>query len=89
MKLKNIFLTIGLIAFAIGFSDMGESVFWYLSRPVGAILFMLFMILNLLEKETALFDQQNSSPNREAGNRSKATKDGKYNFQQPFLSNNG
>lgn len=88
MKLKNIFLTTALIAFAVGFSDVGESVFWYLSRPVGAILFMLFMIFTLLEKEAALFDDQNGSPNREPKNHSNASK-GKYNFQQPTLSNNG
>ena len=57
-KVKNIALTISLIAFAIGFSDGGESMFWYLGRPVGAILFAVFMIFMVLEKETALLDEQ-------------------------------
>ncbi len=59
MKTKNIFLTLSLAAFAIGFSDAGDSIFWDTARPIGAILFMLFMIFNLLENESALLDEQN------------------------------
>ncbi len=59
MKTKNIFLTLSLVAFVVGFSDPGESALWSVGLPVGAILFCLFMIFNLLEKETALLDDQN------------------------------
>src|SRR5947208_813846 len=59
MKPKNIFLAASLAAFAVGFSDGGESTFWYMGRPVGAVLFVLFMIFMFLEKETMLLDEQN------------------------------
>lgn len=70
MKTKNIFLTISLLAFAIGFSSVGESIYWDMCLPVGAIFFMLFMIFNLLEKEAALLDQQNrdAAANRNPAN---------------------
>lgn len=58
MKLKTLFLVISLVAFAIGFVDAGESIFWYMGLPVGAIFFMLFMVFMVLEKESALLDQQ-------------------------------
>ena len=57
-KVKNIALTIKLVAFGIGFSDAGESIFWFMGRPAGAILFCVFLILTLLEKEMALLDQE-------------------------------
>ena len=57
MKLKYLFLAISLIAFAVGFNS-GDSVYWGIGLPVGAILFCLFMIFSLLEKEVALFDEQ-------------------------------
>ena len=58
MKFKNIDLTISLIAFAIGFSDFQENMVLWLSRPVGAILLIVYFIFNLLEKESALLDEQ-------------------------------
>ena len=58
MKLKHIFLAASLVAFAIGFKS-GDSVYLGAGLPAGAILFGLFMIFSLLEKETALLDEQN------------------------------
>jgi len=58
LKWKYIFLTVSLIAFAIGFSDARPSVWFYMGRPVGAILFGLFLIAQVLEKESALYDEQ-------------------------------
>ena len=62
-KVKNIALATSLIAFAIGFSDGGESTFWYMGRPVGAILFAVFMIFTVLEKESLLLDEQRRTEN--------------------------
>ena len=58
MKLKNIFLTISVASFTIALFATSESIFWYMGLPMGAIFFCLFMIFMLLEKETALFDEQ-------------------------------
>lgn len=58
MKTKNIFLTISLVSFAIGFFGKEESIVNYMGLPVGAILFMLFMVFTALEKESALLDKQ-------------------------------
>lgn len=58
MKTKNILLTLSLAAFAIGFSDLHENMIFWSGRPVGAILFVLYMIFLVLEEPSALFDQQ-------------------------------
>lgn len=59
MKPKYIFLTLSLIELAIGFSNARQNAFFYLGLPVGAILFGLFLITQVLEKESALYDEQN------------------------------
>jgi hypothetical protein len=59
MKPKHIFLTLSLIELTIGLSNARQNTFFYLGLPVGAILFGLFMITQVLEKESALYDEQN------------------------------
>lgn len=61
MKIKYIPLTISLLAFAIGFSDLQENIFFWLARPVGAIAFIVFFILFLLEEDYALFDESEAA----------------------------
>ena len=64
MKLKHICLAISLLAFAVGFSA-GDSIYRGVGLPLGAILFGLFMIFSVLEKEVALLDGEkhfNSAP---------------------------
>ena len=56
--LPKIFLTVAIVAFVIGSSELAENMFFYMGRPVGAIFFVLFMIFQFLQKETALYDQQ-------------------------------
>jgi hypothetical protein len=56
---KYIFLALALVEFAIGFSDLRPTTFFYLGRPLGAILFGLFLIAQMLERESALLDEQN------------------------------
>ena len=58
MKIKNIALAISIAGFVIGFSDLRENIFFWLGRPVGAIGFIVFFICALLEKESALLDEQ-------------------------------
>jgi uncharacterized membrane protein YtjA (UPF0391 family) len=58
-KWKHIFLTLALVEFVIGFSDLRPTTFFYLGRPLGAIFFGLFLIAQMLEKESALLDEQN------------------------------
>jgi nicotinamide mononucleotide (NMN) deamidase PncC len=53
-KMTKILLVVSLSAFALGFTG----ILWGFGRPVGAICFGLFMISKLLEKETALYDQE-------------------------------
>ena len=70
MKPKLIFLILSLVEFAIGFSNARPNVFFYLGLPIGAILFGLFLIAQVLEKESALYDEQNrasESATRSAG----------------------
>jgi uncharacterized membrane protein YtjA (UPF0391 family) len=56
---KYIFLTLALVEFAIGFSGLRPTIFVDLGLPLGAILFGLFLITQILEKESALLDEQN------------------------------
>ena len=58
LKPKYIFLTLSLIELTIGFSNARPNAFFYLGLPVGAILFGLFLIAQVLEKESALYDEQ-------------------------------
>jgi hypothetical protein len=61
--LKKVLLTGSLIALAIGFSDFGEACQWALALPLGAVCFILYFIVMLLEKETALYDaEQHQAP---------------------------
>ena len=59
MKPKYIFLTLSLVELTIGLSNARQNVFFYLGFPVGAILFGLFLIAQVMEKESALYDEQN------------------------------
>ena len=58
MKIKNVALVLSLVAFAVGFSDAQENIWFYAGRPVGAILFAIFMVFAALEKVTAEYDQE-------------------------------
>ena len=57
-KWKYAVLSLSLIEFAIGFGNARPNVFFYLGLPLGAIFFSLFLIFQLMEKETALYDGQ-------------------------------
>ena len=67
LKWKHVFLVLGLIELAVGFSDARPTPFFYLGRPVGMVLLGLFLITMFMEKESALYDEQNraSQPKQE------------------------
>jgi uncharacterized membrane protein len=55
MTLKTkLLLGLSLAAFVLGATGL----FWSIGLPVGAILFGLFLISKLLEKEAVLFDRE-------------------------------
>ena len=56
-KTTKILLAISLTGFAVGFTN----ILWGVGTPVGAVFLGLFMIFKILEKETALFDEENRS----------------------------
>lgn len=58
MKLKHLLLGVSLTAFVIGFADVGVASQWGLARPLGAVFFILYLIVMLLEKEMALYDAE-------------------------------
>ena len=53
-KTSKILLTISLTAFAVGCTNVLGGV----GTPIAAIFFGLFMIFKMLEKEMALFDEE-------------------------------
>ena len=63
MTIKTkLLLALSLVAFALGFTDL----YWGVGRPIGAILLGLFMIFKVLEKEAALFDQEQNQHKAQA-----------------------
>ena len=56
---KYLFLTVSLAGAAIAAFDHEPTRVSYLSAPVSAILFGLFLIWTVLGKESALYDEQN------------------------------
>jgi hypothetical protein len=59
---KYSFLVLAVIALAAGFINAQTSFWIYLGLPVGTILFGLFLVTRVLEKEWALYDEQNRAP---------------------------
>jgi hypothetical protein len=55
---KHSFLALSLIALAVGLGVSRSGIIFDLSLPVGAILFGLFLITQVLEQEMALYDEQ-------------------------------
>jgi len=50
-------LIIGLI-FVTGIINVQSTAAWYVSLPLGAVCFGLFLIFKMLETETALYDDE-------------------------------
>ena len=57
-KIPKILLISSVLIFGLGLLDWQESLFWYALRPVGAILLLEYIIFQLLDKEVALFDDE-------------------------------
>jgi hypothetical protein len=58
IKPKYIFLTLSLVGLTLGLGNVGHNVFFYEALPAGSILFGLFMIAQVLEKESALYTEE-------------------------------
>ena len=59
-KTPKIFLVVSITTFTLSFAPVFRDIGWGALRPVGAVAFILFFITNLVAKEMALFDQENS-----------------------------
>jgi hypothetical protein len=51
-------LTASIITLALSFTGPGSAIGYGLLKPVGAILFILFFMTNLLAKETPRYDEE-------------------------------
>jgi hypothetical protein len=58
MNVKNVLLGVSLASFLIGFSNLQENLFFWMGKPIGAIFFILYFILMVLEREYAIMDKQ-------------------------------
>lgn len=58
MKIKYIALAIVVLGFGISFNTSLDARFIYLARPLAAVAFIVFMVCTLLEKESAIKDEQ-------------------------------
>lgn len=86
MKLKNIILTLSLAAFAVGFSDLRENAIFWLGRPVGALLFGIYMILLVLEGATDLYDKQEAQKTTAPGIDKNSARTKKHSAKNPVLT---
>lgn len=64
--LKKLLLSGSLIALAISASGFGTASQWGVAAPLSAVLFILFFIVTLLEKETALYDAEHRQKQAES-----------------------
>jgi hypothetical protein len=58
--LKKFLFSLSIVAFAIGAADFSEAPQWGVGLPLGAVLLALSFIVMVLEKEMALYDDQES-----------------------------
>jgi hypothetical protein len=58
IKLTHLLLAASLIGFAIAAIDQQPTIFAYVSLPVATVLMGLFLIVTMLEKESALYEEQ-------------------------------
>jgi hypothetical protein len=56
MKLKHILLALSVLGVVVG--SVTDSIYLDVALPIGSILFGLFMVVTIMEKESALYDQQ-------------------------------
>lgn len=62
IRWNYVFLAFSLTGGAITVCDRQPTVFSYMALPLSVILFGLFLIFTFLEKESALYDEQNCKP---------------------------
>jgi hypothetical protein len=73
VKPKHIFLALSVIAISIGVSA-GGNIYLDVGLPIGVILFGLFLVATVIEKESALYDAQLVAQNpRSAATHKKST----------------
>lgn len=56
MKLKHILLALSVTGLIVG--SVSNSIYLDVGLPIGSILFGLFMVVTIMEKESALYDEQ-------------------------------
>src|SRR5271163_777915 len=62
-KLKTVFLVVSLLEVALWLMRNSHRTLVCLGLPLGAVLFGLYLIVSVLEKETALYDlEQQAKP---------------------------
>ena len=65
-KVARILLVISLVTIAFSITAPGGEFCYGLLKPAGALLFMVFFLVNLMAKEMALYDKENSIRHRRA-----------------------
>ena len=56
--LPKILLTISIVAFLASLTPAGSDIHYGMLKPISAILFIVFFILNVLKKEVAGYDEE-------------------------------
>ena len=57
-KTPKIFLRLSIVLFAISLTGPGSDIAWGLVKPLSAVIFILFLMFQILAKEIARYDQE-------------------------------
>jgi hypothetical protein len=74
VKAKHIFLALSVIAISIGVSA-GKNIYMDVGLPIGVILFGLFLVATVTEKEVALYDAQQAAERPNSAAHKKSTRE--------------
>jgi hypothetical protein len=65
-KWPKIFLVISVTSFAFGLTSVGSEIAYGILKPIGAIMFGVFFITQILDKEITQYDEEMRSKTRQA-----------------------
>lgn len=63
---SKIFLAFSTTALAVSLTDAGSNFGWGILRPFSAVSFIMFFITNLIAREVALYDAEESAKRKPA-----------------------
>ena len=60
-RLPKVLLVLSVVGFALSLTSFGSAIHYGMLKPVSAILFIVFFILKVVEKEVEKYDAENAA----------------------------